>query len=70
MKDRKKVLICLEAHPSTHEAAVLEIFIKPRAPKLIHNLYTQEAAVMKIPIPMANFFSQKVVRDTLKMVPN
>ena len=33
--------------------------------------HTQEAAVMKIPIPMANFFFfQKVVRDTLKMVPN
>ena len=27
--------------------AVLEIFIKPGAPKLIHNLYTQEAAVLK-----------------------
>ena len=33
-------------------------------------LHTQEAAVMKIPFPMAIFFFQKVVRDTLKMVPN
>ena len=33
-------------------------------------LITQEAAVMEIPIPMAKFFFQKVVRDTLKMVPN
>ena len=31
---------------------------------------TQEAAVMKIPIPMAIFFFQKVVCDTLKIVPN
>ena len=31
---------------------------------------TQEAAVMEIPIPMAIFFFQKVVRDTLKIVPN
>ena len=31
---------------------------------------TQEAAVMEIPIPMANFFLQKVANATLKMVPN
>ena len=36
------------------------------------SMNTQEAAVMKIPIPMANlvFFFQKVANDTLKMIPN
>ena len=41
----------IDFHPkpqySTHEAAVLDIFLKPKVPKLIHDLCTQEEAVPK-----------------------